>query len=314
MSRRALLVGINRYPDPAHALNGCVNDVQQVRALLRQHYAFGDAALTVLIDGRATTAGIRAGLRWLVEGARAGDVLVFHYSGHGSQVPDRDGDETADGLDEIICPYDLDWDDPIADDDLHAAVRELPEGATLTVVLDCCHSGTGLREPERSGRRERCMIAPGMRVSRDAFRSRTVADTAGDLETGMRKGARPLVLPGAGEPAAPVKVHRLGRRAAEAGAVLIAGCRADQSSADALIAGAYHGALTYFLCLALAEADYRVPYSRLVRRVRASLRARGFDQDPQLEGPAALLQSLAFSPKDGRRIVIADLEFTRKAL
>ncbi len=287
MARRALLVGINRYPDPAHALNGCVNDVHQVRAVLRQHFGFEDAALTVLLDGRATTGGIRSGLRWLVEGARPGDVLVFHYSGHGSQVPDRDGDETADGLDEIICPYDLDWDDPIADDDLHAAVRKLPEDATLTVVLDCCHSGTGLREPERPGRRERFMIAPAMRVSRNVSPSRTAAER-----------------PGGGERAARVTVHRLGRRAAEAGAVLIAGCRADQSSADALIAGAYHGALTYFLCLALAEADYRVPYSRLVRRVRSSLRARGFEQDPQLEGPAAILQLLAFSPRDGRRSTV----------
>jgi hypothetical protein len=257
-----------------------VNDVHQLRALLRQHYAFEDASLKVLLDGRATTAGIRSGLRWLVQGASAGDVLVFHYSGHGSQVPDRDGDERVDGLDEIICPYDLDWDDPITDDDLYAAVRELPEGAILTVVLDCCHSGTGLREPERPGRRERFMIAPGQRACRQWFPSRNAEE---------RRGG--------GESPAPMAVHRLGRQAAEAGAVLIAGCRADQSSADAFIAGAYHGALTYFLCLALADAGYRVAYSRLARRVRSSLRERGFDQDPQLEGPAPLLQSLAFSPQ-----------------
>jgi len=279
MPRRALLVGINRYPDPAHALNGCVNDVHQLRALLRQHYAFEDASLKVLLDARATTAGIRSGLRWLVQGASAGDVLVFHYSGHGSQVPDRDGDERVDGLDEIICPYDLDWDDPITDDDLYAAVRELPEGALLTVVLDCCHSGTGLREPERPGRRERFMISPGQRACRQWSPSRNAEERRGGGES------------------AAMPVHRLGRQAAEAGAVLIAGCRADQSSADAFIAGAYHGALTYFLCLALADAGYRVAYSRLARLVRSSLRERGFDQDPQLEGPAPLLQSLAFSPQ-----------------
>ena len=270
MSRRALLVGINRYPDPAHRLNGCVNDARQVRALLLQHYGFEPSALTLLLDAQATTGAIRSGLRWLVEGARPGDVLVFHYSGHGSQVPDRDGDETADGLDEIICPYDLDWDDPIADDDLHDAVRDLPAGAVLTVVLDCCHSGTGLREPRQAGRRQRFLRAPGTTVSRDLSPAR-----------------------GAGA----VPVHRLGRRAAEAGAVLIAGCRADQSSADAFIAGAYHGALTYFLCLALAESGYRLSYARLVRAVRAKLSSGGFDQEPQLEGPAALTQSPAFSPR-----------------
>jgi len=184
------------------------------------------------------------------------------------------------GLDESICPYALDWDHPIADDDLFAAVRQLPEGASLTVLLDCCHSGTGLREPEQALRRERFLRAPGTAIVRD------IAPARGGEER-----------PGAAKPAASVPVHRMGRRAAEAGAVLIAGCRADQSSADAFIAGAYHGALTYFLCLALADSNYRVKYSRLVRHVRASLRARGFEQDPQLEGPAALLQSLAFSPQ-----------------
>jgi len=120
MARKALLVGINRYPDPENRLNGCVNDVRQVRALLQQHYGFDrPSAFDILLDAQATTAAIRAALGRLVAGARPGDLLVFHYSGHGSQVPDRDGDETADGLDEIICPYDLDWRHPIKDDDLY---------------------------------------------------------------------------------------------------------------------------------------------------------------------------------------------------
>ena len=266
MARRALLVGINRYPDPAHALNGCVNDVRQVRALLEQHYGFDTPqAATVLLDAQATTRGIRSGLRWLASGARPGDVLVFHYSGHGSQVPDRDGDETTDGLDEIICPYDLDWDDPIADDDLYAVVRDLPPGTALTVVLDCCHSGTGLREPARPRARRDCFMAPPAMPALGAAPQTATALRRAD--TGRLEAGRTTA------------VRRLGRRAAQAGALLIAGCRAEQSSADALIAGAYHGALTYFLCLALADAAYELTYARLVRRVRASLRARGFDQD-----------------------------------
>jgi len=76
--------------------------------------------------------------------------------------------------------------------------------------------------------------------------------------------------------------------------VLLAGCRDDQSSADAYIAGSYHGALTYHACLALAESGYDLSYSRLVRTVRAKLRAANFEQDPQLEGPPALLRAPAF--------------------
>jgi hypothetical protein len=56
-------------------------------------------------------------------------------------------------------------------------------------------------------------------------------------------------------------------------------------SADALIAGYYHGALTYYLCAALAEARYTATYGQLIKGVRRHLRAEGFEQEPQLEGP-----------------------------
>jgi len=145
--KKALLVGINRYPDPANELKGCVNDVRQMADTLKNRYGFpGDGNLRILTDARATTKAILDGLAWLTAGASPGDSLVFHYSGHGSQVPDRNGDETTDRLDEILCPYDLDWDHPLTDDDLAAACAGVPQGALLTVILDCCHSGTGLRD------------------------------------------------------------------------------------------------------------------------------------------------------------------------
>ncbi|MGA8753177.1 caspase family protein, partial [Candidatus Deferrimicrobium sp.] len=150
--KKALLVGINRYPDPGNELKGCVNDVRQMADTLKSRYGFpGDGSLRILTDARATTKAILDGLAWLTAGASPGDSLVFHFSGHGSQVPDRNGDETSDRLDEILCPYDLDWDHPLTDDDLAAACADVPPGALLTVILDCCHSGTGLRDfaPDR---------------------------------------------------------------------------------------------------------------------------------------------------------------------
>jgi hypothetical protein len=125
MARRALLVGLNHYPDPANNLRGCVNDVLQVSSLLQRGFLFDASAdIRLLTDERATTARIIERLRWLLRGAGPGDTLVFHYSGHGAQVRDRHGDELDDGLDEIICPYDLDWDDPFTDDDLHAILED----------------------------------------------------------------------------------------------------------------------------------------------------------------------------------------------
>ena len=120
--KKALLVGINRYPDPRNELKGCVNDVRQMAETLKSRYGFaGDGNMRILTDARATTKAILDGLAWLTAGASPGDSLVFHYSGHGSQVPDKHGDETTDRLDEILCPYDLDWDHPLTDDDLAAA-------------------------------------------------------------------------------------------------------------------------------------------------------------------------------------------------
>src|SRR5208337_4890722 len=86
-------------------------------------------------------------LKSLLGGAQAGDNLVFHYSGHGSQVRDAEGDELDDGKDEVICPADFNWTDGfIKDDDLAALIGGLKKGVRLEVILDSCHSGTGTRE------------------------------------------------------------------------------------------------------------------------------------------------------------------------
>ena len=266
MAKRALLVGINRYPDPENALRGCLNDVRQVGDLLRLHFGFGGSgAVKLLTDAHATTAAIVDGLHWLVDDAAPGDVLVFHYSGHGSQVPDRHGDEV-DGLDEIICPYDLDWDNPLTDDDLYAIIRGLRAGASLTVILDSCHSGTGLRELSARGAGDRGRwLDPPERLR------------------------RPLPTNAA--------TRRFGARAAQCGAVLIAGCRSDQTSADADIGGEYHGALTYYLCRAIEELRYAANYRAVIGRTRKLILENGYEQVPQLEGPAELLHGGILTPR-----------------
>jgi metacaspase-1 len=271
MSKRALLVGLNTYPNPENALRGCLNDVRQMAALLRTRFGFVDrTAVLTLTDSAATTAAIKKALSWLVAGARPGDVMVFHYSGHGSQVPDVHGDEHGDGLDEIICPYDLDWEHPFTDDELHGIVGGVPHGARLTVVLDCCHAGTGLREPRRE--RVKCLPRP----------------SAGASSGGTRMAA---------------SVRRFGSRAARDGAILVAACREDQVSADAFIDGDYHGALTYALCRTIEDRDHPMTYGDLMRGVRASLRAGGFEQDPQLEGPAGAARAMVFSAPEARAVL-----------
>lgn len=75
-----------------------------------------------------------------------GDVLFFHFSGHGTQVPTDDVADEQDGLDEAIVPTDMNL---ILDDDLRVITRKIPRGARLTMLSDCCHSGTMLDHKPR---------------------------------------------------------------------------------------------------------------------------------------------------------------------
>eukprot|EP00958_Prasinococcus_capsulatus_P003668 scaffold336_cov384-Prasinococcus_capsulatus_cf.AAC.26 len=94
--KRAVLVGCN-YPGTNAKLNGCVNDVRTVEALLKEYYGFSDADITILVDadarsGETTPTGknIKAALKTMVSEAKPGDVLVFHFSGHGTQIPSEE--------------------------------------------------------------------------------------------------------------------------------------------------------------------------------------------------------------------------------
>lgn len=141
MAKRALLVGIN-YPGTESALNGCVNDVYSIKSLLSEIYGFPEESFTLLIDTdpayeQPTGKNIKAKLRELVAASAPGDVLFFHFSGHGTQLP-GDNPAEADRTDEALVPSDL---NVILDDDLRAIVKDLAEGVFFTFVADCCHSG-----------------------------------------------------------------------------------------------------------------------------------------------------------------------------
>jgi len=284
MARKAFLVGINRYPDPRNNLKGCVNDVLLMAKTLREQFGFaGPSDIKLLTDERATTANLRKGLEGLVGGAAPGDSLVFHYSGHGAQVRDIDGDELSDSLDEILCPYDLDWNHPFTDDDLAEICREVPKGTLFTVILDCCHSGTGLRNFLRPDLPIRYKFLPAPVEVR--HRSEPRIENRG-IDRSVTMIGPDKALP----------VRRFGISLTKTNAVLIAGCRSDQTSADAWIDGDYHGALTYYLWRSLRVLDWKGTYRKLISETGAALADHNYDQVPQLEGPARLISASVFDP------------------
>ena len=144
MAKRALLIGINKYQIAGADLRGCVNDVNDLSAALIEFCGFKKGDITVLIDDKATKKAMQAGIKALVRDSKKGDVALMHYSGHGSNVPDDNGDE-ADGRDEILCPNNLDWNDPFRDDWLRTTFDGIRAGVSFTVIMDCCHSGTNTR-------------------------------------------------------------------------------------------------------------------------------------------------------------------------
>ena len=261
MANRALLVGVNHYEMPGSDLQGCVNDITNVRDVLLKYYGFAVKDIRVLADSRATKKGILDRLHWLVTNAKAGDRLLFHFSGHGSQIRDRDGDEVKDHLDEIICPHDMDWDGTyIVDDDLKDIFETIPAGAHLEVLLDSCHSGTGTRSLF-----EACDVVP----PRPRFLPPPVDILCRQLDEDD--------LP----------VTRMLKTSAPTTHALFAGCKDNQTSADAHINGAYNGAFTYYLCKHIRDTQGAITRAELLKRLRASLRHEGYDQMPQLECPAA---------------------------
>lgn len=132
--RRALCVGINAYP-ASHALSGAVNDANQWSAALE---GLGFEVIA-LYDQAATRAAIVDGLETMVAQAGAGDVVVFQFAGHGTQLP-SDADEIDFG--EAFCPIDFDSGAFVTGDDLTAALSRLKPEVNATFFIDCCHSGT----------------------------------------------------------------------------------------------------------------------------------------------------------------------------
>lgn len=306
--KRALLVGINAYP--TSPLRGCVNDVEDIHGLITSVGGYRPDDVRALCDARATTGAIKERLAWLQRDSKPGDDVFFSYSGHGSQVRDRGvQDELADHMDEILCPVDLDWDQKlITDDDLGDWLRGFQPGVKLTLFLDCCHSGTGtrdLRPPmenphykadrylhppldiELRGRMIQNQRAIGRvrlgRGEKSGFTRKRNAKKRGFFSWLFRPTSRPKPKPVVAPVVATPSLNH----------VLIAGCRSDQTSADAFINGRYNGALTHYFTKSLLAGAAR-PLSQVHAEARQAILTNGYSQESQLEGPESLLSQPIF--------------------
>jgi hypothetical protein len=288
--KRALLIGINDYsasrlpvrrgpPAPPRGwsnLDGAVNDVEILRSLLIARHGFDAASIVTLTDQRATAAAIHDALeRHLVAFAKKDDVILFFFSGHGSQVLNTLSSE-ADKFDESLVPADSRLGEPdIRDKQLRAAFnRILDRGARLTVILDACHSGSGARgldggPPHRA-------VKPDLR------------DIA-DLSDGPRPEDR--------------------------GALVLSATQDFDLAYETLDdERKVHGAFSWALARAMRNAETGEPASDTFLRAQAWLRAETPAQDPVLAGRAEVKLAPLFGAPNQRprqRPVLAIESVTR---
>ncbi|TVU46780.1 hypothetical protein EJB05_06341, partial [Eragrostis curvula] len=140
--KRALLVGVS-YSGTAYELKGTVNDVKEMRRLLRDSFGFPDGCILELTEKESdpwrvpTRENLLLAMRWLVAGCASGDSLKLDFN-----------DDEVDGYNEALCPVDFERSGKILDDEINETiVRPLGRGVKLHAIVDTCHSGTILDIP-----------------------------------------------------------------------------------------------------------------------------------------------------------------------
>jgi len=253
VNKYAVAVGINNYPGTGSDLRGCVNDAIDWTDHLS---SLGYKVLT-LTDEQATKTAVTSALREMMAMARYRDKVVFTYSGHGSWVPDRGGDE-ADSRDEVLVLHDFDRGGLLSDDEMNTIFSNRRFGVKPTVISDSCHSGTltdvrGL-EAVRTLKHSVVDAAPRF-LSPSHFLASEDVPAALEVESKAPRGAsRPTTA-------------------------LLSGCDDPEFSYDAYIDGRYRGAFT---AAALKTWVPGITLRKWHEAIRLYLPSNQYPQSPQI--------------------------------
>ena len=307
--RKALLIGIDEYPDAANRLSGCVNDVFSMSATL-QDCGFEPDQIRVCLNDRATADGILSRLEWLVDGAQPGDQLVFFYSGHGARVPEYGLHEEPDRLTETLVPYDFDWTPAhsVSDEQINGFYAQLPYETQLLMIFDCCHSGSmhrdgaararGITPPDdirhrqlRWNRDEEMWVERDFTPLNDEFSRRASQKQAffGSNLATVRLGRSALLRVSDQKS----YDHAKKARGAPTGPflpVIIEACGEEQFSYEYRHGATSYGAFTFCLTSILRK-EKNITFRRLVELATERLERLGYHQKPQILGPAVDLDA-----------------------
>lgn len=260
----ALCIGINNYPGTGSDLAGCINDANDWKAAL---IARGFQTET-LFDKKATRKNMLATMQAVIGKAKYKDSVIITYSGHGTFIPDENGDEP-DGTDECLVPHDIDTAGPITDDELYELFSSKAFGVKLVFLSDSCHSGTVARfapittPPTIKGRK-----APQRKVRflpPSVFLSKKEVSKLG-ISRALRKSSPP------------------GRY----GGLLMSGCLDAEYSYDAWFNGRPNGAFTFVALRALKSLKPTGTYRDWYTAIRKALPSQQYPQTPNLYGSSTM--------------------------
>jgi metacaspase-1 len=223
----SLHIGLNRV-DPLHyksdfPLSGCHNDARDMAAIAREQ---GFSA-KILLDADATVQRVLSEIGQAAQALQSGDAFLLTYAGHGSQVPDRGGDEK-DGLDETWLLFDR----MLLDDEIYMELSKFAPGVRILVISDSCHSGTITRETQYRGLAQSQALAPFYGGVDPVFRT-----------PGPGVGARVLHVHATEYAAAWRSIDPRARERVMAPVIQISGCKDEQLAADGPSNGLFTGTL-----------------------------------------------------------------------
>lgn len=200
--KKLISFALNDYPGSQNDLLGCVNDQKNIIARLGNDFGFETIGFK---NSEVTKELFRNEVMKLILNAKTGDIIVIHYSGHGTQIIDKNSDEY-DGYDEALYLFD----GAFSDDEFTSMLDDLEEGVKCIFIMDCCFSGTITRAIDQKSRFKPIFSevdSEGLPVERKRRKLR-------DTQSGMNH-------------------------------LVLTGCSDTQTSADAFINGSFNGALTY---------------------------------------------------------------------
>lgn len=294
--KKLLLVGIN-YFNTKNELRGCINDVHNMANFLVSNYGYLWGDIVILTDDTRdmvkvpTRDNIIRAMMWLVKDARPNDSLLFHYSGHGGQTKDLDGDEL-DGYDDTIYPVDFQQAGMIIDDVMHdIMVRPLLPGVRLTALFDSCHSGTALDLPYIYSTKGVVKEPNVLKDAGSGALNAAMSYARGDLSGVFSSVSSVIKKVSNGNSTEAMELARQ-RKFSPADVISISGCKDDQTSADSSVNGMATGAMSWSFITTLSQQPEQ-SYLTLLNNMRNLLSLK-YSQKPQLSSSHPIDMNLRF--------------------